>query len=136
MSRNHDSKSELRSTFTNRGFRNAKHYLPSGSSGVFIQVTQAVIFMYLIVMSYTLMDVVGLVLVSTLFLIALLSPFLLKAGTALWNKHKQQSAVADGQPTFPVALNWTPTVAGSYTLELRAYNSLGAVSAPRSVTLT
>ena len=94
MSRNHDSKSELRSTFTNRGFRNAKHYLPSGSSGVFIQVTQAVIFMYLIVISYMLMGVVGLVFVSTLFLIALLSPFLLKAGTARWNKRRQRTGMA------------------------------------------
>ena len=94
MSRNHDSKSELRSTFTNRGFRNAKHYLPSGSSGVFIQVTQAVIFMYLIVISYMLMGVVGVAFVSMLFILALLSPFLLQAGTALWNKRKQQIAEA------------------------------------------
>ena len=49
---------------------------------------------------------------------------------------EQQSAVADGQPTFPVALNWTPTVAGSYTLEVRAYNSLGSVSAPTTVMIT
>lgn len=46
---------------------------------------------------------------------------------------QQQSAVAEGQPSFPVSLHWTPTVAGGYTLEVRAYNSLGAVSAPTTV---
>jgi pSer/pThr/pTyr-binding forkhead associated (FHA) protein len=49
---------------------------------------------------------------------------------------QQQSVVAEGQPTFPATLRWTPTVAGSYTLEVRAYNSLGAVSAPTTVMIT
>jgi len=49
---------------------------------------------------------------------------------------QQQSAVAEGQPTFPVSLRWTPTVAGSYTLEVRAYNSLGMPSAPTTVMIT
>ncbi len=49
---------------------------------------------------------------------------------------QQQSAIAEGQPTFPATLRWTPTVAGSYTLEVRAYNSLGASSAPTTVMIT
>jgi uncharacterized protein YraI len=49
---------------------------------------------------------------------------------------QQQSAVAEGQPTFPVNLRWTPTVAGSYTLEVRAYNSRGMPSAPTTVMIT
>jgi hypothetical protein len=49
---------------------------------------------------------------------------------------QQESAIAEGQPTFPVTLRWTPTVAGSYTLEVRAYNSLGASSAPTTVMIT
>jgi septal ring-binding cell division protein DamX len=49
---------------------------------------------------------------------------------------QQQSAIAEGQPTFPAAMLWTPTVAGSYTLEVRAYNSLGAASAPTTVMVT
>lgn len=49
---------------------------------------------------------------------------------------QQQSAVPEGQPTFPTTLRWTPPVAGSYTLEVRAHNSLGAVSAPTTVMIT
>jgi uncharacterized protein YraI len=49
---------------------------------------------------------------------------------------QQQSAAAEGQPTFPVSLRWTPTVAGNYTLEVRAYNRLDASSAPTTVMIT
>ncbi|MFW9805053.1 MAG: Ig-like domain-containing protein [Candidatus Thorarchaeota archaeon] len=49
---------------------------------------------------------------------------------------QQESAIPEGQPTFPVTLRWTPTVAGSYTLEIRAYNSLGVASAPTTVMIT
>jgi uncharacterized protein YraI len=49
---------------------------------------------------------------------------------------QQQSAAAEGQPTFPVSLRWTPTVAGNYTLEVRAYNKLDASSAPTTVMIT
>jgi uncharacterized protein YraI len=49
---------------------------------------------------------------------------------------QQESAISEGQPTFPVTLRWTPTVAGSYTLEVRAYNSLGVASAPTTVMIT
>jgi hypothetical protein len=49
---------------------------------------------------------------------------------------QQQSAAPEGQPTFPVTLRWTPTVAGSYTLELRAYDSQGTASPPTTVMVT
>jgi uncharacterized protein YraI len=49
---------------------------------------------------------------------------------------QQESAIPEGQPTFPVTLHWTPTVAGSYTLEVRAYNSLGVASAPTTVMIS
>jgi uncharacterized protein YraI len=49
---------------------------------------------------------------------------------------QQQSAIPEGQPTFPATLQWTPTVAGGYTLEIRAYNSLGVASAPTTVMIT
>jgi pSer/pThr/pTyr-binding forkhead associated (FHA) protein/uncharacterized protein YgiM (DUF1202 family) len=49
---------------------------------------------------------------------------------------QQQSAAPEGQPTFPVTLHWTPTVAGGYTLELRAYDSQGTVSPPTTVMIT
>jgi uncharacterized protein YraI len=46
---------------------------------------------------------------------------------------QQQSAVAEGQPTFPATLRWTPTVAGTYTLEVRAYDTQGTASSPTTV---
>ena len=49
---------------------------------------------------------------------------------------REESAMAGGQPTFPVSLHWTPTVAGGYTLEVRAYNSQNAASAPTTVMVT
>ncbi len=49
---------------------------------------------------------------------------------------QQQSAIAEGQPTFPATLRWTPSVVGGFTLEVRAYNSLGSVSAPTTVMVT
>lgn len=49
---------------------------------------------------------------------------------------QQESAIPEGQPTFPVTLRWTPSVAGSYTLEVRAYNSLGTASAPTTVMIS
>jgi len=47
-----------------------------------------------------------------------------------------ESEVPGGQPNFPVDLHWTPTVAGGYTLEVRAYNSQNVASAPTTVMVT
>jgi len=76
MTRNRSVNGELRSSFAERGIRNARRYVPTGSAGVFIQVTQAIIFMYLIFIGYTVMGLVGVIAVSVLFLLALLSPFI------------------------------------------------------------
>ncbi len=46
---------------------------------------------------------------------------------------QQESAVSEGQPTFPVSLEWTPTTAGNYTLEVKVYNSKDVPSAPTTV---
>jgi uncharacterized protein YraI len=43
------------------------------------------------------------------------------------------SPAPQGQPTFTVSLQWVPTIVGSHTLELRAYNVRGGVSAPAAV---
>jgi uncharacterized protein YraI len=49
---------------------------------------------------------------------------------------QQQSAVPEGQATFPVTLRWTPSAPGSYTLEMRAYDREGTASAPTTVMVT
>jgi len=46
---------------------------------------------------------------------------------------QQQNANPSAQPTWSVGLHWTPGAAGSYTLEVRAYNIQGAASAPTTV---
>ncbi len=45
------------------------------------------------------------------------------------------SPVAQGQPTLTASFQWTPEAPGSYTLEVRAYNERGAVSAPTLITV-
>jgi len=80
MPQQQDTKSELRAAYTKRGLKNAKYCFPTGSIGMFMRVTLAVIYMYLIVISYLLMGSMGLVLVSTLFLIALFSPIIYQLG--------------------------------------------------------
>lgn len=46
-----------------------------------------------------------------------------------------QQQVAEGQlaTTLPVELRWTPTAPGGYTLQIKAYNTLGAVSQPTAL---
>ena len=91
MTEQQDTKGELRAAYTNRGFKNAKHSFPTGSTGIFMQVTLAVIYMYLIVISYSLMGTTGLVFVSTLFLIALFSPIIYQIVRRFWRNHKAVS---------------------------------------------
>ena len=93
MTQQKNTKGELRAAFINRGLKNAKHSFPIGSTGVFMRVTLAIIYMYLIVISYSLMGTIGVVFVSTLFLVALFSPILYQVGRKFWRKHK----VLDGE---------------------------------------
>lgn len=55
----------------------------------------------------------------------------------LWvNAAKIAEAVSpssQGQPTFTASLQWVPTVPGSYTLEIKAYNTQQQVNEPTSV---
>jgi len=90
-----DSKGELRAAFTMRELRNAKRSFPMGSTGIFLRVTLAVIFMYLIVIAYLLMGIVGSVLVSSLFLIAFFVPVLIQIGKGFWRNRKAQDVKND-----------------------------------------
>lgn len=45
------------------------------------------------------------------------------------------SATSKGQPTFSASVPWTPSAPGSYTLEIRAYNSKGTSSAPTTLSV-
>ena len=88
MTQQQNSKSDLRAAFTMRELRNAKFRLPSGSTGIFIQVTLALIFMYLLVIGYMMMGVTGAVLVSVMFLVAVFIPVLYQVAKHLWIQRK------------------------------------------------
>ena len=46
------------------------------------------------------------------------------------------SPVPQGQATLTASFQWTPAAAGTYTLEVKAFNERGQVSAPTTVTVT
>lgn len=46
------------------------------------------------------------------------------------------SPVEQGQPTLTASFQWTPPAPGTYTLEVKAFNSQGQVSAPTTVAVT
>lgn len=48
---------------------------------------------------------------------------------------EETSPSAQGQPTLTAAFQWTPPAADNYSLEVRAYNTQGAVNAPATVTI-
>ncbi len=99
MTQQQNSKSDLRAAFTMRELRNAKLRVPSGSTGIFIQVTLALIFMYLLVIAYMMMGTAGAVLVSVMFLVAVFIPVLYQVAKHLWSR-RQVSGDEKGARVF------------------------------------
>lgn len=97
MTQQRNSKSDLRAAFTMRELRNAKVTLPSGSIGIFVQVTLALIFMYLLVIGYMMMGTAGAVLVSVMFLVAVFVPVLYQMAKQLWKQSKASVDERDGR---------------------------------------
>ena len=77
--------------------RNVKFNFAPGSIGIFMQVTLAVIFMYLVFFSYSVLGTTGLILVSVFFLLALCSPLLYRAGRSLLSNRRTQAPDSDLQ---------------------------------------
>ncbi len=90
MTQQYDAKGELRAAHFTRQLNTAKHTMPEGGIGVFMRVTLAVIFMYMIVFSYQTFGIAGPVLVSVLFLAALLGPFLYHIVKSALDKRRVQ----------------------------------------------
>ncbi len=65
---------ELRAAHTMRELKNARRSIPMGSVGVFMRVTLALVFMYMTVISYSMLGIIGPVFVSILFLAAFFVP--------------------------------------------------------------
>ena len=76
MTQQRNSKGELRAAFAMSELDTAKRRLYTGTDGVFIRVTLAIIFMYLIAVAYLMLGTTGPVFVSVLFLVALCTPFI------------------------------------------------------------
>ena len=85
-----DSKDELRATYTMRALENAQRSIHTGTIGIFMQVTLAVIFIYLIVISYLMLGIAGPVFISVLFLVALLVPYFYPILKIRLEKHRVQ----------------------------------------------
>ncbi|MGB5409147.1 MAG: hypothetical protein WBN08_07730 [Thiogranum sp.] len=76
MTQQQDFKGELRATYTMRLLENAKCSVQTSTTGgLFMRVTLAVIYMYLIFISYLMLGIAGPVFTSTLFLVALFTPY-------------------------------------------------------------
>ncbi|MCP3871082.1 MAG: hypothetical protein GY703_23880 [Gammaproteobacteria bacterium] len=82
------TRNELRAAFTNRELRKARFNFPHGNIGVFMQVTLAIVYMYLILISYLWMGVAGSLLMSGFFLVVLFLPLLYRIGTDTRSKRK------------------------------------------------
>lgn len=92
MNQQQNSKSELRAAFTNRQLKKAKYNFAIGSTGIFMQVALAIIYTYLILVSYSLMGAVGVMYVSVLFLVAHFFPLLYYAGRAFSERRSAEAA--------------------------------------------
>lgn len=87
-----NSSGELRAVFTMRELENAKrsYQVQTGTVGVLMRVTLAIIFLYLIGASYLMLGIVGPVFVSVLFLVAFFVPFFYQALLALLERRRSQ----------------------------------------------
>jgi len=91
MAQRYDSKDEMRAAYLSRELKKSKRSIPMGSTGVFIRVTLAIIFMYLIVISYSMLGITGPVFVSILFLVAFFMPVLYHTVTAVMDRRRAQA---------------------------------------------
>lgn len=72
-----------------RDLKGKQFNIPNGNIGVFMQVTLAITFMYLILIGYTMLGVTGVLFVSITFLLALLSPFFYRAIQGMMRNRKK-----------------------------------------------
>lgn len=88
MTQQPDHKGELRAAYTVRELENAKRSFQTGTAGLFIRVTLAIIFMYLTVTSYLVLGIAGPVFISVLFLVALFVPYFYQSLKDLLERHR------------------------------------------------
>ncbi len=91
MAQQSESRGELRAAHTMRELRNARHSISMGSMGVFMRVTLAIIFMYLVVVSNLMLGITGPVIVSILFLAAFFVPIMYQAARSYMDQRRAQA---------------------------------------------
>jgi len=87
MTQQRDSMSELRAATALRELEKSK----TGATSVFIRLTLAIIFMYLIFMSHEVLGVIGPAFISVLFLIALMTPLFYQILKGMLGKRRARS---------------------------------------------
>ena len=100
MAKQQDSKTESRAANMRLEEKNIKFKFPNGSSGIFMQVTLAITFMYLILISYSMMGTIGVVFISLAFLLALFSPIIYQA-VQVRLKNRKKLIVEECHPLEP-----------------------------------
>jgi len=93
MTQQRDSKGELMAANSKREFTKVKPGFQTSTTGVFTQVTLTVVFMYLIVISYSTLGIGGPVFISVLFIVALFFPYLYQRLSVLLKRRKQTKEV-------------------------------------------
>ena len=95
MNRKQESRNELRAAFASRQLKKGKLTFPPNNTGIFMQVTLAILYMYLILISYNWMGISGAVVVSCTFLVALFLPVLVRLVMDHRVKKKARNEVAN-----------------------------------------
>ena len=76
----------------NRNLMSDRRLYPQNAISIFMQVTLAVLYLYLLFAGYMMMGEIGLVVVSSLFLTALLSPVIYRAAARFMEKGKAHNS--------------------------------------------
>lgn len=91
MTQQSNPKSELRVASAMREINKAQRSIPTGRIGVFMRVTLAIVFMYLIVVSYETLGVAGPVFVSVLCLVSFFIPVLYQVTVNYLDQRRAQA---------------------------------------------
>lgn len=95
MTTSQDINGELRAAFAQRELTNAKNSLSNGVPGLIVRAALITLFMNLLVIAYVLMGTTGLVFISVLFLLALLTPLFAQMAKKLWIAGKEDKQAID-----------------------------------------
>ncbi len=99
MTQHDEFRGELRAAHTMRELKNARRSIPMGGIGVFMRVALAIIFMYMVVVSHSMLGITGPVFVSILFLVAFFVPVLYQAARSYMNQRRAQIEQTCGEQT-------------------------------------